>query len=977
MRRKFLPKIRFGVFVSMMVLIANLSKADLVGAEMGYELLNDSVLVTVTAYDNYHGQTNVSPYVQMRHASGSLYTSGVLKLVSKSDETPTCSGGCSNFSSSSCGNDYTLVKLVYQTTFSFESYGSGECDMVLTWQSCCRPHTSRSYYLQTSFNRCLENGNTSPAFSSSPLVIANQNQHYSNSWAAVDTDGDSLKYELVPALTYNGEFYNYDKGLDHTMPLQFLGFPGKTSQKFPRGFHLNEKTGLLRFFPTTESSAPIVVKVSEFRGGVKIGEVLRDMTFVVEKVANRKPVMAGINGTGKEVVSACIGQELCFTITPKDFDSKDKLKLSWSTDAPGASVSKTSSTRPKLKFCWTPKGKDLARGTFRLHLKVEDDACDLKGVYEKTITINVKRPFEASFVSKISGCEEGTFNSFVRGAENSDLGYNWTIADENFSGKNLVLPFEAGVTKAVTLTITDQKTGCQDEFISSFSVPAKPIAEAPDNVFKCSESAVLLEASGGLSYKWFDQDGRVVSTDPVFETNTLTPSSFIVQVADVHGCTDRDTVQVNINESEIAVAPVVGADERDPIVCSGSTIEFKAFGSQTNYVWSNDGLTETTDMNKATYSFKTPSAVSVSGTDKNGCYGVVSIPVAVDNDCVWPGDIDGDQQVNNIDVLYIGLGYNERYGIEQRTLDTEWKAFHTENWDGEFQQSTGTRNHKHADTNGDGVINFLDLNAIDVFYHNEYKTNKKKNEKGAKLTFDYNIDSVKKGKKIFEVSVNLGDADNIAKDVYGLAFSIDYDFTVISSSIEFSTENSWITKGSNKIQLVKNIPEYSAQNPKEIVGGKIDVAVSRTDKIAVSGKGKVGILKFVIDDDIDWKNSGNIILNFQGVHLIDNAGKPQDAYGVGSTIQFDRTSSIDPVAFRNSIDLYPNPSSNGQLTLSIAGGADNMTATILSVTGQEIKSISNLTNGSNLIDVSELQGCYLIHVIAESGLSKSIPVIIE
>ena len=144
----------------------------------------------------------------------------------------------------------------------------------------------------------------------------------------------------------------------------------------------------------------------------------------------------------------------------------------------------------------------------------------------------------------------------------------------------------------------------------------------------------------------------------------------------------------------------------------------------------------------------------------------------------------------------------------------------------------------------------------------------------------------------------------------------------------------------------------------------------------MSGKGKVGILKFVIDDDIDWKTSGNVSLSFQGVHLIDEKGDHQDAYGVSSTIEL-HALSIAPISFGSDISVYPNPTSSGNLTLSIPENANDLRASILSVTGQEVMVVSNLNDGINSIDVSALQGYYLLQIVSENGLSKSIPLVIE
>ena len=974
MRRNFLPKIRLGINVLVMVCIAAISKANLVGAEMQYSLLNDSVLVTVSVYDNYSGNFNMSPYVKLRHSNSSSSKTGLLKLISKTDVTPKCANGCSKFTSATCSNDFTLVRLTYQTTFAFENFSSGDCDMVLTWQSCCRPHTSRPFFLQSTFNRCVENGNTSPVFSKAPMVIASQFQHYSNFWSAVDSDGDSLRYELAPAYINNSEVYDYGKDLDYTGPLKYLGYPEKSSTKYPRGFHLNKFTGLLRFYPTTESSAPVVVKVSEYRGGVKIGQIVRDVTMTVQRVTNRKPVISGINGTSKETINACVGQEVCFSIVPRDLDSRDNLTLTWTSDIPDAKITTKSGRRPELDFCWTPKGKDLNKGTFRLNLRVSDNSCDLKGLFEKTITINIRRPFEASYVPSISGCQEISLLSKTKGLGSEKVSYLWEVGDEEYTTKNITLSYDKEGTPTAKLTVTNEETGCKDEYASSFTVPAKPVVLTDESISTCVENPVELSASGGTSVKWMDAQRKVLSEHGEFSTMVTSPTSFIVQVEDEYGCRDEKTVSVDIIEPQIELFQRDDQDEAVAIVCQDNSIWFEATGAhEAAYEWSKGGLVNP-QTDKAEYKFKRSSIVSVSTTDKNGCYGTVSFPVTVDNDCVWPGDIDGDEEVNNIDVLYVGLAYNEQSSPVRKPVSNEWKSFHAENWAGEFIQSAGTRNYKHADTNGDGIIDFLDLNAIDVFYKKEYKTNKKKTEKGAQLKFVHEVDSLKNNKRVHKVSVHLGDQKSVARNVYGIAFSIDYQASVKASSVVFDTDDSWITKGSNKIQLVKNLPEYNTED--EIVGGKIDVAISRTDKVSVSGAGKVGLLKFVIEDDIDWKNLNEISLDFLGVHLIDNEGKPIDAYGVNSVISLNPT-SIGEGTFGEGINVFPNPTSNGHLTLSINEEASTINASIVSITGQEVMRIPNLTSGINHIDVTNLQGYYFIRVVSEEGLSKSIPVVIK
>ena len=83
-----------------------------------------------------------------------------------------------------------------------------------------------------------------------------------------------------------------------------------------------------------------------------------------------------------------------------------------------------------------------------------------------------------------------------------------------------------------------------------------------------------------------------------------------------------------------------------------------------------------------------------------------------ETDCVFPGDTDRDGQVNIFDALAIGLGYNQTGRVRpnasiepffQAALDWVYFIF-------------GSLDSKHADCDGNGLIDSNDYEAIDKNY---------------------------------------------------------------------------------------------------------------------------------------------------------------------------------------------------------------------------------------------------------------------
>lgn len=63
--------------------------------------------------------------------------------------------------------------------------------------------------------------------------------------------------------------------------------------------------------------AVCAVLVKEYRNGILIGSVIRDMQFWVKDCGtNLLPTAEGINGSGNFSIAVCPGSSTCFTIDP-------------------------------------------------------------------------------------------------------------------------------------------------------------------------------------------------------------------------------------------------------------------------------------------------------------------------------------------------------------------------------------------------------------------------------------------------------------------------------------------------------------------------------------------------------------------------------------------------------------------------------------------------------------------------------------
>lgn len=166
--------------------------------------------------------------------------------------------------------------------------------------------------------------NRTPVMLNPPLDSARIGQKFCHNPAAFDADGDSLAYRLsIPKQGTPGTCINRNVN-GYRDPALGINPDGKNElQNGPATFTINPITGDLCWdAPAVAGIYNVAFIIEEWRDGVKIGEVVRDMQIVVADGVNRRPLLDPIQNVCVEA-----GQTVTQIVRAQDPDN-NRLVLS-------------------------------------------------------------------------------------------------------------------------------------------------------------------------------------------------------------------------------------------------------------------------------------------------------------------------------------------------------------------------------------------------------------------------------------------------------------------------------------------------------------------------------------------------------------------------------------------------------------------------------------------------------------------------
>ena len=180
-------------------------------------------------------------------------------------------------------------------------------DWIFSYGVCCRNATvdnlsgagGQAMTVFTSIDNVNIVNNSSPVFNTIPVnQFCVGNQFFYNQ-GAVDPDGDSLVYSLVPCLDGLNVPVMYGGGYTAAQPISSSS-----------GVSIDPQTGLITFTPTMQMEAVLCVLVEEYRNGVLIGSVQRDIQISISGNCVPNPpisVKDTVNALGEEGINAYCG----------------------------------------------------------------------------------------------------------------------------------------------------------------------------------------------------------------------------------------------------------------------------------------------------------------------------------------------------------------------------------------------------------------------------------------------------------------------------------------------------------------------------------------------------------------------------------------------------------------------------------------------------------------------------------------------
>jgi hypothetical protein len=268
-------KKQFLFFIVFLFSITVSNASHLMGGQITYKWISgNDYLVKLTVYRDCSG-IPLATVTNIQISSSNLPSSSPsLPRTSLRDVTLVCPGQ-SSFCNSG-GGPFGVEEHIYEDTIAFPvisgAYtisftGSARNNAITTINSA----GSEYLFLSATLDPNLIIKNSSADLLNIPIANFAPNQAAVLSPNGFDADGDVLKYSLVAARNGQSDPVNYAPGFSGLNPL---------TSSTP--ITINPNTGAISFTPSVINQvAVIAIKVEEYRNGVKIGEIYRDIQIRV------------------------------------------------------------------------------------------------------------------------------------------------------------------------------------------------------------------------------------------------------------------------------------------------------------------------------------------------------------------------------------------------------------------------------------------------------------------------------------------------------------------------------------------------------------------------------------------------------------------------------------------------------------------------------------------------------------------------
>lgn len=958
------------------------------GSELSYAHVGgNTYTITITEYLDCGGITGPNPSLNgvlgfnwiagcvgtLPQAMGAGWT-----LASNEEITPlyfsVIPGGATDCS----GMPGTVIPGVRRLVFTrdYDFTGVGNCPIEIGYTGCCRSSAltnlsspgSQGFYSWLQIWDYTPN-NTSPEFLEPSYAMFDGQDPSYWSLTAADQEGDSLVYSPDTIYSAYNTPVNYAIGYDLYSPYGSNGH-----------YIFDSRTG--GWGIETWGSVPLgefanAIQIKEYKNGVLQSIVSRDFTLSrigLVGTADSNPVLetnfgplqpTGASYQDSTVLLATAGVPISLPLQALDFPAGN-VTIKWSENLPGATftdlatgtmIDSVTGIDPVAVLNWTPP----AAGHYAFNVKLRDDTPFITGNADYSLLIiaspgNVVVDLGPDSTTICEG--DSLLLSPQLNYGTPPYTYLWSTGDTT----GTLMVTQAGL---YTITVLDAQGNTAADSIQ-VQFPSLVANAGPDLDFCAGSGNGILQGNpvAGASYLWTPNVHLSDNTLPM-PAFTGPPGTFeyVLEMTDGTACVTSDTMSLTAHPDSLT-GPLLSIAGPDTI-CLGDTITVNYTGP------TGAGISITPNWGAATVLsgsgagpfslvYNTPGSFLIHFSITDGiCTAEDSLYISVPPACVWPGDADNDGVADNNDLLAIGLLYGST-GIQRPNGSLQWTGQPNHFWNDTLPNGVDA---VYTDTDGNGVINDDDTLAISLNYGLMH--NKGDGSKGGPgdppLFLAADLDTVPTGAQL-NLPIILGVDTLQAQNIYGFAFTINYDPTLVDSGSISIAYNGWLgTYGTNLLGIQKD----------DYLNGKVDLAMTRTDLLPETGYGAVANISIVMIDDIAGKTAiaEDLVLSISNIRVIgaDGIETPVDPRPTTLTI-----TDESPLSLANSLGtslrIYPQPS-HDHLYIE-TGEAQPWEATLFTLSGQQVRHLPTQYRSREQLPLHGLApGLYLLRVRNAQGLA--------
>lgn len=318
-------------------------------------------------------------------------------------------------------------------------------------------------------------------------------------------------------------------------------------------------------------------------------------------------------------------------------------------------------------------------------------------------------------------------------------------------------------------------------------------------------------------------------------------------------------------------------------------------------------------------------------------------------DCVWPGDVNADGVVNMLDLLQLGKYMG--FAGPRRIYDSgsEFRAKRSESW----SQEMGERevNLKHADTDGNGIIDIADTLSISNFYNRQHSLLPKPSITEINFPIDLNVltPSVDSG-DLAVIEILMGNELQKLSNICGYSYQLDYDVNVAfpqSLSLKHY-DNSWIRHNSATVNMYKKPWD-----------GRLESSTIRVNGNTISGAGPIEFLSFLVNGNINLFRRSNVNLAIpiviRNFTIMSESGQLFKRPDTTIYITFDK--NIHAIS-DSQLLVYPNPAKE---YINILSNELILCLEFYTIDGRLVKAFPNVQKSFQEIYAGDIKsGVYII-----------------